>query len=367
MNSKEKKYFDEYLMHKQKAEDFYSNKDKVNALTHFNAAYVSLLKSARECENPNVKRQRVEDSDKIQELIKQLEVSFKSEQKSNQETTKVNETKTKVNSSVTFNDVVGLSHVKEALNTRVILPRKHKELFEAFDKKQGGGVLLYGPPGTGKTMIVKALANEMNATFYSVRCSDLLSKYFGESEEKIRSLFNEARSQELSVIFFDEFDAIAAKRKEDSNEVTKRVVSELLSNIDGFDTNNENLLLVAATNLPWNIDEALLRPPRFNDLLYIPLPDIDARKFLFELRFKKIEHKEELDYTKFGELTEGFSGADIEEICDKSKVLPLNRSIANNNIDCLTTKDVLDTIKDAKPSVSKDTINKYLKYNESKN
>ena len=218
--------------------------------------------------------------------------------------------------SVSFSDVVGLESVKEQIYDKIIYPRQYKELYSRFNKKIGGGILLYGPPGNGKTMIAKAIAHETDSTFYPVKFSDLGSKWFGETEGKIRSLFDEARKDESAVIFFDEIDAIATKRTESS--VMDRVVAELLTQIDGINKAGGNLTILAATNKPQNLDPAILRPGRFDEKIYVPLPDSQARVAMFEKRLSGVPSSV-TDYIKIADMSEGFSGAEIEMVCEKAK------------------------------------------------
>lgn len=269
---------------------------------------------------------------------------------------------------ITFDDVIGLDNVKDVIKTKVILKDKYPEYYKALNKKTGGGLLLYGPPGTGKTMIAKAIASEVGADFYSIRCSDLLSKFFGESEQKIKSLFDEARKSKKAIIFFDEIEAIATKRSDD-NSAMNRVVPELLSQIDGFGTDDQNILIIGATNLPWNLDEAMMRPPRFNDILYVPLPSKQARSKLFETKLKNVYKDEILDYSSFSALTQGFSGADIEEVCEKAKNFPLMRSIDMLKLNGVTNSDMIKSIRLSSPSVTTNFLSKYDRYrkNHSKN
>ena len=178
--------------------------------------------------------------------------------------------------NVHFDDIAGLEDVKEAIKIRMIYPLKHPEVYSAYGKKMGGGVLLYGPPGTGKTMIAKAIACEVGATFYAVKGSDIVSKWVGESEQNINALFEEARKNDLSIIFIDEIDSLLGKRGVD-NHNDKRV-NEFLQQIDGFSSDSSRLLLLGATNRPWDLDSAAMRSGRFSEKIYVPLPDKKARE-----------------------------------------------------------------------------------------
>lgn len=218
--------------------------------------------------------------------------------------------------NVSFSDVVGLEQVKERIYDMIIYPRQFKELYQRFQKKQGGGILLYGPPGNGKTMIAKAIAHETGSAFFPIKFSDLGSKWFGETEGKIKSLFDEARKEESAVIFFDEIDAVASKRSESS--VMDRVVAELLTQIDGINRAGGNLTVLAATNRPQNLDPAILRPGRFDEKIYVPLPDEKARRQMFEKRLNDVPSGD-LSLEEISLRCDGFSGAEIDLVCEKAK------------------------------------------------
>lgn len=229
--------------------------------------------------------------------------------------------------NISFDDVAGLNDVKESIKLRLILPLQHADIYKQYNKQVGGGVLLYGPPGTGKTMIAKAIANEVKANFYSVKCSDIVSKWFGEAEKNIKNLFEKARSDGRAIIFFDEFESLAAKRGGNST-VMNRIVPELLAQIQGFNDSESQLLLLAATNRPWDIDSAMLRPGRFNELIYVSLPDAPAREFIIKKAFKQIPLAEDVSIQEIVECTEGFNCADVQEFCDRMKDEPIKQSIA---------------------------------------
>lgn len=263
---------------------------------------------------------------------------------------------------VRFSDVIGLEDVKTSLRNRIIYPYIYPEIYSTFNKKPGGGVLLYGPPGTGKTMVVKALANEIGAEFFSIKCSTLLSKYFGESETNIRNLFEKANESHKAVIFFDELDALATQR-DSSDGPMNRVVAELLTSIDGFSKISNNLLIIGATNIPWSLDDAMIRPPRFSDMIYVSLPELKTREELFKLKLEDVK-KDEINYLNLAELTDGYSAADITEIIEKSKDYPINRAITTNEIGELKMEDLLLTISRSRKSVTEDLVKKYENYNE---
>ena len=263
--------------------------------------------------------------------------------------------------NVHFDDIAGLAHVKEAVYTRVILPFKNPEVYAAFDSSRNSGILLYGPPGTGKTMIAKAIATEVDAPFYSVRCSDIVDKYFGESEKHVRALFAAARANDRAVLFFDEFEALAARRGTDSS-VMSRLVPELLSQIDGFTTNpDKSLILLAATNRPWDLDTAFLRPPRLTEKIYVGLPDEAARTYLIERKLAKVPHDPSLNVAHIAALTEGFNSADVAEFCEYMKTGAIKRTIAAGGTAAMSgvcQADVDEAAKHVRSSVQQsDLIN----------
>lgn len=264
--------------------------------------------------------------------------------------------------NIHFSDIAGLDDVKEAIKVRMIYPLKHPEIYSAYNKKMGGGVLLYGPPGTGKTMIAKAIACEVGATFYAIKGSDIMSKYVGESEQNISALFNSARNNDLSIIFIDEIDTMLGKRGQDAHN-DKRV-NEFLQQIDGFSSDTSKILLLGATNRPWDIDSAAMRSGRFSEKIYVPLPDSKARRFLFDKNLKNIPLASDVDISALVEMSKGLSGADITEICDAAKIEPLKESIlsrennANSKLKEVCFADFKKAFSKIRPSATKEELSK---------
>lgn len=218
---------------------------------------------------------------------------------------------------VTFKDIIGMQDVKEEINKIVIDPIKYPEYFKPFGKlvKNTGGIILTGDPGNGKTYFAKAIAGEVNANFFkSVKLGEVLSNSPGAPEKYIQALFSEARSHKISIIFFDEFDAIASKRGDSDNakSIDNKLVDALLQQIDGFSSNQENtLLLIAATNRIDLIDEAITRPGRFDQVFEVKNPDIQARQTKLMMELSKVQTSE-LDYNQLAIETNGFSFADLQ-------------------------------------------------------
>lgn len=262
--------------------------------------------------------------------------------------------------SISFADVAGLNDVKESITVRMINPVKYPEKYAAYNKKSGGGVLLYGPPGTGKTMIAKAIAHEVGATFYAIKGSDIMSKWVGESEKNISSLFETARKDKLAIIFIDEMDSLFGQRGVDTHN-DKRV-NEFLQQIDGFVGRNPNLLLLGATNRPWDVDSAAVRSGRFSEKIYVPLPDSPARAFLLKKQLKKAPLCSNIDWNEIVVLTAGYSGADIDEICDRAKDIPLKKYIETDIMDEITMENIKYAISKVKPMVDDKEIARFEKY-----
>ena len=217
-------------------------------------------------------------------------------------------------------DVAGMDEVKKQIRLRLIEPVKNPELAEKYGLKTGGGVLLYGPPGTGKTFIARAVAGELDLPFYMITAADVFGKYVGESEKNIRELFINARKNPLSVVFIDELEVLFGKRTENIHETTQKVISVILQELDGVSQNKNPMLLMGATNTPWKVDEAFLRPGRFDILAFVDLPDLAARKQILKSAFKqgKLPMEEGLiDY--IAENTKRYSGADLNGVVMKMR------------------------------------------------
>ncbi len=217
-----------------------------------------------------------------------------------------------VNPNVKWDDIAGLDEAKAILRQTVVMPAKFPSAFKEGGLKPWRGVLLYGPPGTGKSMLAKAVATESNYTFISVSASDLVAKYLGQGERNVKELFKTAREQKPSVIFVDEVESLCSQRDEDTHEASSRLLTEFLIQIDGVGNDSSDILLLAATNLPWMLDTAMLR--RLEQKIYIALPDINARMKLFQ---------NVPNARKFAKLTDGYSGADIAVVINRAKMSPL--------------------------------------------
>lgn len=221
--------------------------------------------------------------------------------------------------NVKWDDVAGLETAKEALKEAVILPTKFPHLFE--DVKPWRGILLYGPPGTGKSYLAKAVATEASATFFSVSSSDLVSKWHGESERLVSNLFEMARKQRPSIIFIDEVDSMCSARGSNESDATSRMKTEFMIQMQGVGKNQDGVLVLGATNLPWSLDQAIRR--RFEKRIYIPLPSKEARHSIFKIHAGN--RLTEDDFRKLAEMTENYSGSDISIIVRDAMMQPIRR------------------------------------------
>lgn len=289
---------------------------------------------------------------------------------SNNENTQTTDKKTtkhtsQKSSTITFDDIAGLEEAKIAFKEKVVYAFEHKDLYEKYGKKVGGGLLLYGLPGTGKTMFAEAASNETDSLFIPIKCSDIKSKWYGESEANVKKIFEKARKAKRAIIFFDEFEAIGAKRTDDGENGNNDLVPQILAEMQGVGSSNSSsvIMVIAATNKPWAIDSAFLRPGRFDEKIYIPLPDLIARKKLFELKLKEVP-QENLDFDYLAEITEGFNGADIGAFCDKLKMLAISKSIETNAECPITMADVRHIQEIIKSSVSSEDVERLLEFKE---
>ena len=265
---------------------------------------------------------------------------------------------------IKFDDIAGLDEVKKTFKEKVIMPFEHPELFEKFGKKAGGGILLYGLPGTGKTMFAEAAANEVDALFIPVKCSDIKSKWYGESEKNVKAIFAKARKASKSIIFFDEFEAIGAKRTDSSDNANNDLVPQILAEMQGVGSSSSKstIVVIAATNKPWAIDSAFMRPGRFDSKIYVPLPDFDARKKLFDLQLNKLPVSEDLDLEYLAKITDGFNGADIKEVCEKLKMSAINDSLEKGEEQTIGMDDVHRIENDIKSSVSLEDVERLKEF-----
>ncbi len=251
--------------------------------------------------------------------------------------------------TVRFSDVAGMEELKKVLRLRIIEPFARPGLFERFKRRAGGGVLLYGPPGCGKTMMAKAIATECKATFTAVGISDVLNMWVGQSEQNLASLFAKTRQERPSVLFFDELDALAYSRSKANSDHTRTTVNEFLNQLDGMSGQNDGVLVLGATNMPWDVDEAMKRPGRFDRQVFVPPPDAEARSAMFRLKLRDIPTRD-LDFEELGRRSEHFSGADIDGAIEAAKDVVLLQAIERDAERALQQADLLEAIEQTAPS-----------------
>ncbi len=268
---------------------------------------------------------------------------------------------------IKFDDVGGMAQVKEEIAFKIIRPIQHKELFAAYGKKAGGGILLFGPPGCGKTYIARATAGETNSSFISVGIHDVLNMYIGESENNLHRVFDYARRNRPSVLFFDEVDALGASRTDMKNYAGRYTINQFLMELDGDKYSNDGVLILAATNAPWHLDPAFVRPGRFDRIIFIPPPDLDARTAILRVALRD-KPTQDMDHQDIARKTEGFSGADLVGLVDVATENILRETLHSGRQIPLTTKDLNKALKSIRPSTREwfATARNYVMYsNES--
>ncbi|HUR38626.1 MAG TPA: ATP-binding protein [Planctomycetota bacterium] len=263
-----------------------------------------------------------------------------------------------------FDDIAGLDDVKEQIRIKMILPFTFPDKAKRYKVKTGGGILLYGPPGTGKTMIAKAVAGELDATFFAIAPAEILNKWVGESEKNIRKLFNAARGSSKAVIFIDEVESLIPKRRDaEAGGVMARVVPQILAELDGFEAREgQNVLFMGATNEPWSIDYAMLRPGRLDEKVYVGLPDLAARRKLLELNLKDIPLCEDVDQGALADRLGGYSGADIAYLCRKVAEQTFLESVELSHERPVADADFQRVLKTLRPSVTPADLDRFKKF-----
>src|SRR4029077_7054208 len=268
---------------------------------------------------------------------------------------------------IAYEDIGGLRPVIQKVREMIELPLRHPELFERLGVEAPKGVLLHGPPGTGKTLLAKAVASETNANFYSIGGPEIMSKFYGESEERLREIFKEAQENAPSIIFIDEIDSIAPKREEVTGEVEKRVVSQLLSVMDGLQSRGK-VVVIGATNRINAIDPALRRPGRFDREIEIGVPDRDGRLDILNIHARGMPLGKDVSLEKLADISHGFVGADLHALAKEAAMRALRRILPEINLSAesipgdtlnkiiVTMQDFMDVIKEMEPSAMREVF-----------
>lgn len=263
---------------------------------------------------------------------------------------------------ITWNDIGGYEDVKKEIREYIELPLKNKDVAIKYGLRPPKGILLFGPPGCGKTLMMRALANEAKLNFIYVNISDIMSKWYGESEARLRELFNNARKNSPCILFFDEIDTIGVKRESHTGDsVTPRLLSLMLSEIDGLHS-DDGVIIVGSTNVPQLLDKALLRAGRFDKMIYIGPPDKAARKQILEIHCRGKPLANDVDFDKIAEMTERYSGADLANLCQEAARKVAAEAIEKGVDRKITMNDFIELIKKYKPSITLQMIEDYEKF-----
>jgi len=261
-----------------------------------------------------------------------------------------------------LSDVGGYEETKQEIIDTIVKPMKKKEYSTAYGLKPAKGILFFGPPGTGKTMMMRALAKELDIGFYYIKSSDLLSQWYGETEQRITKLFKTARDNAPCVLFFDEIDAIGKKRdRYSSDDVGPRILSTLLQEMDGFKS-TKDVIIIGATNIPREIDPALMRPGRFDKILYMPLPDKHSREEIFEVHARKFPVADDVDFKKLAAKSERYSGADIANLCTEAARRAARLAEEVDRVVPVTMNDFLEVIDSMRPSTTLSQLEDYEEF-----
>lgn len=251
--------------------------------------------------------------------------------------------------NVNFEHVGGMNEVKKEIELKIIHPLNFPDLYKAYGKKAGGGILLYGPPGCGKTFIAKATAGQINSNFISVGLNDILDMWVGNSEKNLHEVFEYARKNKPCVLFFDEIDALGASRSDMKHSSNKVLINQFLQELDGVDTNNDGVLILGATNAPWHLDNAFRRPGRFDRIIFVPPPDDAAKASILEIKLKD-KPTDKIDFQKIIKTLLDFSGADIEAVIDIAIEDKLQTAFKTGIPEPISTNNLIDAAKKHRPS-----------------
>ncbi len=250
---------------------------------------------------------------------------------------------------ISFADVGGLDSLKEEISVKIIHPVTHPEIFRAYGKAVGGGILMYGPPGCGKTYLARATAGEIKAAFLSVGINDVLDMWLGNSEKSLHAIFERARANTPCVLFFDEVDALAASRSDMRTSAGRHLINQFLAEMDGVKSSNDGVLILAASNAPWHVDTAFRRPGRFDRVLFVPPPDASSRAATLRVLVKG-KPAQGIDFDLVAKKTVDFSGADLKAVVDLAVEDKILRAMKEGTPQPLTTRDIVSAAARIKPS-----------------
>ncbi len=250
---------------------------------------------------------------------------------------------------IRFDDVGGMETLKEEIRLKIIYPLTHADMYRAYGKSIGGGILLYGPPGCGKTHLARATAGEIKAGFISIGIHDVLDMWIGQSERRLHDIFEQARRNRPCVLFFDEVDALGASRSDMKQSAGRHLINQFLSELDGAKSANDGLLILGATNAPWHLDAAFRRPGRFDRILFVPPPDAEARAAVLRLQVQG-KPSDDVDFGHVAKKTDGFSGADLRAVVDVTVENKLREAMKSGVPAPIRTKDLVQAAASLKPT-----------------
>ncbi len=274
--------------------------------------------------------------------------------------------------NIKMTEVAGLEDAKQAINDAILTPLKHPELFKGKARQPWRGILFYGPAGCGKTLIAKAVASEVNATFFNVSAANIVSKWLGESERLVMHLFQLARKNQPAIVFIDELDSIGVSRSGDDVGGERRMKTQLLTELQGLASNHDDrVTVIGATNLPWEIDFAL--KSRFEKRIHVPLPNTEARAAILEIHMEDIEISPTIDFEEMADLTEGYSGRDISIVCREAAMEPIRDLQRTGRLDDereildirpVSRDDFLSAIENIRPATPPEDVRRYIDWAE---
>lgn len=308
--------------------------------------------------------QRTEAGGQKSEEDKKIQVSsFKSQVSPEDDSSEGSEWLIGEKPNMTFDKICGMVDAKEAIMQMVVYPLKQPEKSQALGLNPGGGVLLYGPPGNGKTLLGKAIAGELDCPFFYASGAQIRSKWHGESEQRLSKLLKSAQACEVAVLFLDEVEGLLPKRGGNS-QVDNRIVTQFLADVGGFAENSNTLLILGATNKPWDIDEAVFRTGRFDEKIYISPPDHPARHGILQMEIKGVNMEAGFDAAHWAERLDGYSGSDIVGIMKSAKRISLGRAIREDADAVLKVEDVEAALKKIPSSITSRMLKEYERFRE---